>query len=154
MQHSQFLDIESSSYDEEGFPIAISWSLNDGSIKSIMIMPDDDWLEDETSHADIDIQHYLDQGVSGIDIVREMNEDLGGQTVFVDGIDDDARLLAKLCETFDTEPDFEVAPAYSLAEDADSFYEERLTLLEQEGLDNQSSRDNVMAMLLFAQTRN
>jgi hypothetical protein len=151
MQNAHFLDIEPSSYDDHGFPLTLSWSLEDGSIKTVLIMPDDAWLEDETSYEGVDIQHYLDQGVSGIDIIREMNEDLGCKTVYIDGIDDDERLLEKLCESFDAYTDFELTPISASVEDAETFYDMRTSLLLEQGLDNQNSRDNVLAMLLLSQ---
>jgi hypothetical protein len=151
MQNAYFLDIEPSSYDANGFPLSLSWSLEDGSIKTVLLMPDDAWLEDETSYEGVDIQHYLDQGVSGIDIIREMNEDLECKTVYFDGIDDDEGLLEKLCESFDAYIDFELMPITSYVEDVDEFHEMRTALLHEQGLDNQRCRDNVLALLLLSE---
>jgi len=151
MQTDYFLDFESSSYDDDGFPLAVSWSMSNGTIKSILIMPDDRWLSGDYNMGDVDIQHYLDQGRSGIDVIREMNEDLTGQSVYIDGIDDDLLLLERICDCFDTEPDFELLQARDLFSTKEPFHEQRQTIMEEHQLDNQNSRDNVMAMLILFQ---
>ena len=84
-------------------------------------------------------------------MIREMNEDLESQTVYIDGVDFDEAQLEKLCEAFDSIADFEIAPAYSLSKSPEQFYEERQSLLDEQELDNQNSRDNVMVMLLLNQ---
>ena len=109
MKHPIFLDIDASTPDDNAFPTSIAWSLADGTIKSVIISPDTDWDPWDNSSPDIDIQHLLDQGVSGPDVIREMNEDLDGQTVFVDGLDEDERLLELLFETYNDTFSFELA---------------------------------------------
>jgi hypothetical protein len=109
MTHPLFIDIEASHADDNAFPTSIAWSLPDGTHKSVIITPDSDWDPWENASPDIDIQHLMDQGVSGPDVIREMNEDLDGQTVFVDGLDEDEALLELLFDTYNNTFGFELA---------------------------------------------
>ena len=92
----QFLDIEGSSHDEGSFPICISWSLANGQIKNVIVMPDDEWNPQDAGMPEEALQHLYDNGVAGIDIIRELNTDLDGAAVYIDGIDYDTELLEKL----------------------------------------------------------
>jgi len=114
MTHPLFLDINASHSDDNAFPTSIAWSLPDGTIKSVIISPDSDWDPWDNARPDLDIQHLMDQGVSGPDVIREMNDDLDGQTVFVDGLDEDELLLELLFETYDNTPGFELATVAQL----------------------------------------
>jgi len=109
MTHPLFIDINASQADDNAFPTSIAWSLPDGTIKSVIISPDSDWDPWDNASPEVDIQHLMDQGVSGPDVIREMNEDLDGQTVFVDGLDEDELLLELLFETYDNTLGFELA---------------------------------------------
>jgi hypothetical protein len=109
-----FLDIEMSTPDDNGFPTSISWSLPDGQLKSVLIIPDDEWDPWENANPEIDLQHLFDQGVSGPDVIRELNEDLDGKTVYVDGLDDDELLLEKLFDTYEQSIGFEIATVSEL----------------------------------------
>jgi hypothetical protein len=114
MPTALFLDIIPSSPDDEMFPTEISWSLEDGQLKSVLILPDDDWEPWDNASYDTDVQHLIDHGETPSDIVKELNDDLSGHTVFVDGLDPDNKLLELLFESCDQEPDFEVAPITEL----------------------------------------
>ena len=146
-----FLDIESSTPDDGAFPTSIAWSLPDGQIKSVLICPDDDWDPWENCNAEVDLQHLLDQGESGPDIIRELNDDLSGQTVFVDGLDDDEGLLEKLFESFGSEPDFEIATLtqlYTLIQQDDILDQLRL-VAEQHELLLDEAEDKVRSLLFL-----
>lgn len=104
-----FIDIEASTPDSNGFPISISWSLADGQLKTVLIIPDDEWDPWDNADPNLDLQHLFDQGVSGPDVIRELNEDLDGQTVYIDGLDEDEPLLEKLFETYEQTLGFEIA---------------------------------------------
>lgn len=145
-----FLDIEVSSPEEEQYPIAIAWSLPDGQLKSVLVSPDDDWEPWDNADADTDVQYLMDQGMSGLDVIREMNQDLSGQTVFVDGLDDDEALIDKLFETFGDDPDFEIAPLTSLLpEPFESLLDQRRQLAENHELDLNAAEDSVRSMLFL-----
>ncbi len=147
-----FIDLEFSSPDDEGFPIAIAWSLPDGSIKSVIICPDDDWDPWDNATPELDLQFYLDQGVSGPDIIREINEDLSGQTVFMDGLDEDERMLELLFSTYDNDPDFELASFSQLIPDREieDIVARRNELAMEQGLDLNLSEHSVKASLILA----
>ena len=104
-----FIDIETSSADDTAFPTSISWSLPDGQLKSVLIIPDDEWEPWDNTDAAIDLQHLFDQGVSGPDVIRELNEDLDGQTVYVDGLDNDESYIELLFDTYQSSIGFEIA---------------------------------------------
>lgn len=146
-----FLDIESSTPDEGAFPTSIAWSLPDGLIKSVLICPDDDWEPWDNCDAEVDLQHLMDQGVSGADIIRELNDDLSGQTVFVDGLDDDEALLEKLFDSFGSDPDFEIATLSQLYSDMENetILDQLRTLSEQHEMSMNEAEDKVRALLFL-----
>lgn len=104
-----FIDIEASTAEETSYPIAISWSLPDGQLKSVLVIPEDEWEPWDNADPGIDVQHLFDHGMTGADIIRELNEDLDGLTVFVDGLDEDERLLEMLFDSFQQSIGFELA---------------------------------------------
>jgi len=114
MTYPLFIDVDISTPDEGGYPTAIVWSLPDGQMKSVIISPDEDWYPWDNTDGTIDVQHLMDQGVSGPDIIREMNDDLNGQTVFVDGLDEDEKYLELLYETYGESLSFEIEPISKL----------------------------------------
>ena len=145
----QFIDLSASSPDEQGYPTEIAWSLPDGSIKCVQILPDDDWSPWDNHDADTDVQHLMDHGVSCMDIVRELNDDLNGQTVYSDGLDFDSELLEKLYESCGEEPAFELTTISELFPDTDNdlIYDQLRQIAEQNSLDLQNSEDTVRALL-------
>lgn len=148
----QFIDIESSSYDEDSFPTCIAWSLPDGQIKNVLIMPDDDWNPQDCPLPEETLQHLYDHGVSGIDIIRELNSDLDGKPAYVDGVDYDEDLLNKLYETFDEEPTFELTPMTSLFthQDLESIMDSKKSIIQENDLDTQHAEQNVLSLLILA----
>ncbi len=152
MRVPQFLKFE---FDDNGprlFPTAVAWTLTDGRIKYVVLMPDEDWLSDDEDERVLDDEFFLQQGVSPLDALREMNEDLAETTVYVDGLDPDEELLDCLCETLGQQPSFEVAPMVSLLRHlgfetmADRYRE----LMAQKTLDPQVAENAVYAQLLLA----
>lgn len=150
-QFPLFLDIESSSPDENAFPTSITWSLPDGQLKSVLIIPDDEWNPWDNINNDIDLQHYFDQGVSGPDVIRELNEDLDGQTVFVDGLDDDENLLELLFDTYQSDIGFEIATLRELFQktDIEIVLTLRNEIANEYQLDIESIEDKVRALIFL-----
>lgn len=146
-----FIDIEASTADENGFPVAISWSLPDGQLKSVIIIPDDEWDPWDNADPELDLQHLFDQGVSGPDVIRELNEDLDGQTIFVDGLDEDEALLEKLFDTYQQSMGFEIAtlnhlfPKHNI-EDILSMHRQ---ICSDYQLDTESIEDKVRAFIFL-----
>jgi len=155
MQYPQFIDIDMSTPDEGGFPTAISWSLPDGQLKSVLICPDDDWEPWDNTSDQVDIQHLLDQGVSGPDVIRELNDDLDGQTAFVDGLDNDEQLLDMLFETYGSTLSFEVATIAQLfpQTNLESLLISRNEIASQYQFDLEQIEDKVRTLLHLYSTK-
>ncbi|MFV1873843.1 MAG: hypothetical protein ACMZ64_11035 [Oleiphilus sp.] len=146
-----FLDIDVSTPDENGFPTAIAWSLPDGQLKSVFIIPDDEWDPWDNADPDVDLQHLFDHGVSGPDVIRELNEDLDGQTVYVDGLDEDELLLEKLFDTYQQSLGFEIATAQQLItkHNLDAILDLRHVTAREYQLDMESIEDKVRAFIFL-----
>ncbi len=149
MDFPSFIDIEFSSPDEGGFPTAITWSLPNGQIKSVLLIPDDEWEPWDHADSHIDLQFLFDQGVSGPDLIRELNTDLDGKTVFIDGLDEDEQLLELLYETYHNELSFEVASITQLftSHSLEELLAHRNQLASENQLDLDSIEDCVRALL-------
>lgn len=149
MNYPHFLDIEASSPDDDAYPTQISWSLDDGSIKTAIVCPDDDWEPWYNCDSEIDVQYLLDTGATPSEIIKELNDDLSGQTVFVDGFDADEELLDRLFSATLSEPDFELAQAGELFLNADleSVAEQIRDSAMKHNLDPRQSEDGVRALL-------
>jgi hypothetical protein len=150
-----FLDLEGSSYDEDSYPIAAAWSLPNGDIKSVLIVPEDDWTDwDHGTLAarGITREHLYEQGFSALDVVREMMTDFADATVYVDGVDYDQELVERLFEAYGEEPNFEVRPVgeYLQSFRFGSFMDYREQFIAQKGLSPFEAETNVLAMLTLA----
>ena len=156
MPYPLFLDLEGSSHDEGAYPIAASWSLPDGQIKSSLIMPEDDWEDWDVGNLaarGITRDHLLDQGFSALDVIREMNLDFGDARVYIDGLDYDQELLDRLFEAYGEDPTFELVsisrriPEYGY----ERFLSYRQQLLDETGRSAYESESNVFVMLKLAE---
>jgi hypothetical protein len=86
MEYPRFLVLESSSYEEDAYPIAASWSIASGELKAILIRPEDEWQQWDSTNEDshgITRQQIEMQGESVLDVLREMSDDFDKQPVFV-----------------------------------------------------------------------
>jgi len=148
----RFLDIEYCQTDDALFPTAIAWSLEDGRMKTVVIMPEDALLPEDGELSDFDLLHLEEQGVPVLEIVRELHEDLPDQTVFVDGIDPDETLIDMIFEAVQQDAPFEIAPVSDLIKDLDmeTLEDRRRELLFEEGLEPQLPENGVYALLLLA----
>tara|TARA_R110002072_G_scaffold172728_4_gene327041 strand:+ start:10368 stop:10862 length:495 start_codon:yes stop_codon:yes gene_type:complete len=146
-----FIDIETSSPDENAFPTSIAWSLPDGQMKSVLIIPDDEWEPWHNTDADIDLQHLFDQGVSGPDVIRELNEDLDGQTVYIDGLDEDENLLELLFDTYQHSLGFEIASLRELfpKQGIENILSLRNDIANEYQLDIEQIEDKVRALIFL-----
>ncbi|MCP5208850.1 MAG: hypothetical protein H7A01_16765 [Hahellaceae bacterium] len=148
-----FADIEASMNDASGFPTAICWSLANGEIKSVLIIPEDEWLEDEENiEPHVNMRELYNHGVPVLDIIREMNEDLDGKTVYMPGHYFENEWLEKLFAAYNIDPSFEPLP---LAELLNIDQEDVPGQINQIKLDYaldspHESESNVLAMLYIA----
>ena len=155
MPYPLFIDFEASSYDEESYPVAVSWSLPDGQIKSVLIVPEDDWTDWDPGNfaaRGISREHLFEQGFSALEVIREMNQDLADARVFVDGLDYDQDLLDRLFEPFNDLPAFEISSVSELFQSYgyERFLEYREQLFLATGMSAYESESNVLAMLKLA----
>lgn len=152
MRIPQFLKFE---YDDNGpqlFPTAVAWSLSDGRIKYVIIRPEDDWLAEDLDERLLDDEFFREKGVAPVDVLREMNEDLGETTVFSDGLDPDDQLLDFLCEALGIQAGFELAPMTALLhhESFESLNDRYQDIILRETLDASVAENAVYAQLLLA----
>ncbi len=151
MNYPVFLDIEASCYDEAGFPLSLAWSLPDGRIKTVLVMPDEGWTPHAT--ASVDLAHYYDQGASARDIVHEINTDLDGQTLYIDGLDPDEIWLDRLFEACGEEPGFELARIDDLfiGREYATLIDLRQEFVRLHNLDAQTPEHQVLSLLYLFQ---
>lgn len=148
-----FIDIEASINDKQGFPTAMCWSLTNGQMKSVLIIPEDEWLEeDEGYEQHTDVTDLYNHGEAVLDIAREINEDLDGKTVYMPGSDFEGNLINKLFSAYDIEPSFEINPLSEFLEVNQEDVPDRLQLTRQDyGIESpHPSEANVLAMLYIA----
>lgn len=152
MPEPRFLDIEYCQTEDNLFPVAMAWSVENGQMKTVVIAPDDAWIPDDGDLGDVDLLYLEEQGVPLIEIVQELHQDLPDQTVYVDGMDPDEILIDKIFSAVDSDPPFEIASIESLVtsltrEDLD---DRKRQLLSDEGLEPQLPENGVYALLLIA----
>lgn len=107
---------EMSSYDEDAFPIAIAWSMADGCIKTSLIRPEDEWLED-TGYLEIDPDQLLQEGHSAKAILEELQQDRENEPLYCVDVDQTRQALDKLYDSLDSCNDLPLQPLHELLED-------------------------------------
>lgn len=89
-----FMDFEASGLSSESYPIQVAWSATDGSVTECWFIepePTYGWALEEAWDASAERVHgipfttLLEQGKPAAMIAARMNEQLDGQTVYVDG---------------------------------------------------------------------
>lgn len=149
----RFLDIEFCQTDEHFFPTAIAWSLADGRMKTVVIEPDDSWLEAAGHELHEDELLYLrEQGVPLIELARALHEDLPDQTVYTDGLDPDETLVDMIFDAVEMDAPFELARLEDLIPglSRDDIEDSRRDILFEQGLEPQLPENGVYALLLLA----
>ncbi|MDX1588794.1 MAG: hypothetical protein R3296_07630 [Oleiphilaceae bacterium] len=151
MRPPQFLKFE---FDEAGqrlYPTAVAWSLENGQIKSVVLMPEPEWLPDDSDDWQLDEEHFKEHGVPPVEVIREMNEDLAQVTVYTDGLGPDEELRDLLFETLNHAANFEMAPISALLPQPSEELTDRYSqLMFDEGLDPRIAESGVYALLLLA----
>jgi hypothetical protein len=144
--YPNFVAIEASSSEESAYPCTISWSLDDGTIKTTSIIPDDDWEPWDNVSNEVDIQHLYDQGASAQDVSLELNQDCESKSVFYDPRFYEDELLEKLFQVAAKEFDFELEPIQSLFKN-EAIYDALEKRTQELDCDMQLSEDRIKAML-------
>ncbi len=151
-----FLDIEASSPDEDGYPVCMAWSNLQGEIQSVLIIPEDDWIDWDFSYRHsqgLTREHLFEQGLTALDAIKQMRTDLADSTVYVDGLDLDHEWLERLFDSFDMDVPFMVEPFVRLDERItyEQFLADREELLRDHGLSAFNAENNVYVMLQLAE---
>ncbi|GLQ31062.1 hypothetical protein [Litoribrevibacter albus] len=115
----RFISVEGSSYSDQSYPVIAAWSLENNDIKDAIITPEESWEDEDARLADLDLEEYqLSQmGHPAWEVLREMNNDLQGETVYCMNAAITERWLDRLCSEFNEELSFEIASAYELFPD-------------------------------------
>ncbi len=152
MPEPRFLDIEYCQTEDALFPVAMSWSVENGQMKTVVIAPDDAWIPEEGDLGDVDLLYLEEQGVPLIEIVHELHQDLPDMTVYVDGMDPDEVLVDLIFTAVDSEAPFEIVSIESLVTSLtrEELDDRRRQLLIDEGLEPQLPENSVYALLLIA----
>jgi hypothetical protein len=125
---------EMSSYEEDAFPISISWSLADGCIKTSLIRPEDEWLE-QAENLEIDPDQLLRDGHSPKAILEELQEDRGDEPLYCSDLEQTQQALDQLYDTLDGYNDLPLQPLMGLLdgippEELEACRQDCLNLLE------------------------
>ncbi len=107
---------EMSSYEDDAFPIAISWSLADGQIKSSLIRPEDEWLE-QAGYLEIDPDQLMMEGHSAKAILQELQEDRQNEPLYCVDTEQTRAALDQLYDSLDGCNDLPLLPLHQLLED-------------------------------------
>jgi hypothetical protein len=113
MEYPRFLVLEANSYDEDGYPIAAAWSLGEGTLKSVLVRPEDDWHEWDASNEDrhsITREQIEIMGESVLDLLREMSDDFEKVPVYVESTYLSEIWLNRMYEAYGAELPFEIYP--------------------------------------------
>lgn len=147
-----FLDIEFYQNDDLFFPTAMTWSLDDGRMKTVVIEPDESWLPIDAELAEEELRYLREQGVPLIELARALHEDLPDQQVYTDGLDPDETLVDLIFDAVGMPVPFEIAPLDDLMPgiDRDTLEDHRRNLMFEQGLEPQLPENGVYALLLLA----
>ena len=134
MTETLIIACEMSSYEENAFPISISWSLADGCIKTSLIRPEEEWLE-QADYLAIDPDQLLQEGHSPKAILEELQEDRGNEPLYCADLEQTQQALDQLYDSLDGYNDLPLQSLMSLlegipAEELEACREECLSLLD------------------------
>lgn len=132
------------------YPVACAWSLPDGTIKSSLILPADDWPAELCYSDHLDLNTIMSQGHSVKDIILEMNDDLDGQWVICNPDFTPGQSFDHIAESIDIHPAFEWSDSnHTMEETFGSYWREELQDLAFElELDFAQAEDQVRIMQL------
>ncbi len=111
MKYPHFIAIDGSSYEEEAHPIAIAWSLDDGSIKTTLVQPEDDWEDWDYALEDlhgITQDTLFQRGETGWSVIRELEHDLEQPFLIAEDMERVTQLLDKLYDSCGREVSMEI----------------------------------------------
>ncbi|HIG37159.1 MAG TPA: hypothetical protein EYQ12_06465 [Oceanospirillaceae bacterium] len=136
--------------EEPYYPIAAAWSLPDGSIKSSLILADDNWPPHlcYSDHLSDDMISAMGHSVK--DVLLEMNDDLDACHVVGHGDFTPAQSLEHLVDALDIELSFELSTRHEDVSEllGDDWRDELQDLAHEMGLDLLQAEHQVRLMQL------
>lgn len=145
-RYPHFLAVDGSSWEENAHPVAIAWSLADGTIKTTLIQPEDDWHDWDFALEDL---HGISQdtlyqrGETCWSVLRELEHDLEQPSIASDDAPRTEQLLETLYEACGRDLSLEVSACYDQVQDQNLIREVR----EDLQLSDQMCDDRVRMML-------
>ena len=132
------------------YPIVAAWTLPDGSIKSSLILADDNWSPDLCYSDHISDDTITALGHSVKDVLLEMNDDLDASHVVGHGDFSPAQGLEHLVEALDIELSFEISTTQQDISEllGHDWRDELQDLAHETGLDLLQAEDQVRLMQL------
>ena len=136
---------------DDHLPLAIGWSLPDGQIKHTLIQPLESWDGDHTGLGDYDIDTLHASGERPLDVLRELESDHCGETVYINGLNDDEEALERLFEEYGMAPFISIEPLATLYpdQDAEEWRELRSELVQEQGLTPMQADHELLIMLML-----
>lgn len=143
-----FLFIETG---DDHLPLAVSWSLPDGQIKHTLIQPIESWDGDSAALGDYDIDTLHASGERPLDVLRELEADHSGETLYINGLNDDEGALERLFDEYGLSPFVVLEPLSTLYPDSDpeEWSELRTDLLQEQGLTPMQADHELLIMLML-----
>ena len=117
MKYPLIIAFEMSSYEDDAFPIAAAWSLSSGELKSTLVSPEAEWLEqlyDQGALLDVDPESLLHEGHSAKAVLEELQLDLEDQALYCIDPYQTEQALEKLFESLDQEYELPLRPVAEL----------------------------------------
>lgn len=144
--------LDGSSYEMRAFPVAVAWSLPNGQIKSTLVKPEDDWYDPDSNYQqdyDLDEETLYTQGVSALEVVKEMEQDVESGQVFCLDPEMNEQLAIRLFDSFEMEPNFESYTTQEVLPDYDTelLLEQMEAISAQLGIDLSSCENRVRILL-------
>jgi hypothetical protein len=132
------------------YPIVAAWTLPDGSIKSSLILADDNWPPDRCYSDHISDDTITALGHSVKDVLLEMNDDLDACHVVGHGDFSPAQGLEHLVDALDIELSFEISTTQQDISEllGHDWRDELQDLAHETGLDLLQAEDQVRLMQL------
>lgn len=143
-----FLFIETG---DDHLPLAICWSLPDGQIKHTLIQPIESWDGDHTALGDYDIDTLHSEGERPLDVLRELEADHCGETLYINGLNDEEDALERLFDEYGIAPFVTLEPLSTLYpnNDPEEWRELRTELLQEQGLTPMQADHELLIMLML-----
>lgn len=141
-----FIAIEAATDEIASFPVGIAWSLPDGSIKHVLILPDEAWLDDVEDQPMVRDMGLGVESYSVDEVVRELLYDQQDDVYYLDQLQPQEGWLLKLFDAAGQEVGFELVEARELCA-GDDWSQAYLEAQQFLGLDPTRAEDQVRALL-------